>query len=50
MEDYSFYASTPDYSIKEYLYVFYIRDYLVAIITTIFSVAWLYRKVLLFKI
>ena len=45
MNGYNFYASTPDYSIKEYIYVNYIRDYLVAIVLTIFSVVWLYRKV-----
>ena len=46
MNDYSFYASTPEYSIKEYIYVHYIRDYLVAIVLTLFSFGWLYRKVI----
>ena len=46
MNGYNFYASTPDYSIKEYIYVNYIRDYLVAIVLTIFSILWLYRKVI----
>ncbi len=46
MNDYSFYASTPDYSVKEYIYVHYIRDYLVAIVLTLFSFGWLYRKVI----
>jgi hypothetical protein len=45
IHDYSFYASAPDYSIKEYIYVNYIRDYIVAIVLTIFSLGWLYRKV-----
>lgn len=46
MIGYNFYASTPDYSIKEYIYVNYIRDYLVAIVLTLFSIVWLYRKVI----
>lgn len=49
MNGYNFYASTPDYSIKEYIYVNYIRDYLVAIVLTIFSILWLYRKLSLWK-
>jgi hypothetical protein len=46
MNGFNFYASTPDYSIKEYIYVNYIRDYLVAIVLTLFSIVWLYRKVI----
>ncbi len=46
MIGYNFYASTPEYTIKEYIYVNYIRDYLVAIVLTVFSIIWLYRKVI----
>ena len=46
MIGYNFYASTPHYTIKEYIYVNYIRDYLVAIVLTVFSIIWLYRKVI----